>query len=150
MGFLSPWFLAGLVAIGLPIWLHLLRQYKRTPQPFSSLMFFERRIQSSAKHRRLKYLVLLALRLAVLTLLAIAFANPFVNRTETLASRRKLTVIAIDRSFSMRYGTRMQEAKQAAHRVLAALRGQQLAQVIAIDSHVVRLTQPEMDRGMLA
>jgi hypothetical protein len=150
VGFLSPWFLAGLVAIGLPIWLHLLRQYKRTPQPFSSLMFFERRIQSSAKHRRLKYLVLLALRLAVLTLLAIAFANPFVNRTETLASRRKLTVIAIDRSFSMRYGTRMQEAKQAAHRVLAALRGQQLAQVIAIDSHVESLTQPEMDRGMLA
>ena len=46
MGFLSPWFLAGIAAISLPLWLHLLRQYKRTPQPFSSLMFFERRVQS--------------------------------------------------------------------------------------------------------
>ena len=56
MGFLSPWFLAGLVAVGLPLWLHLLRQFKRTPQPFSSLMFFERRVQSSVRHRRLRYL----------------------------------------------------------------------------------------------
>ena len=41
MGFLAPWFLAGIVAVGLPLWLHLLRQYRSTPQPFSSLMFFE-------------------------------------------------------------------------------------------------------------
>ena len=81
MGFLAPWFLAGIVAVGLPVWLHLLRQYRRTPQPFSSLMFFERRVQSSVKHRRLRYLLLLALRFALLMLLALAFANPFVNRT---------------------------------------------------------------------
>ncbi|MGH9640706.1 MAG: BatA domain-containing protein, partial [Bryobacteraceae bacterium] len=42
MGFLSPWFLAGIAVAGLPVWLHLLRRFKRTPQPFSSVMFFER------------------------------------------------------------------------------------------------------------
>ena len=104
MGFLSPWFLAGIAAVGIPLWLHLLRQYKRKPQPFSSLMFFERRVQSSVRHRRLKYFALLALRCALLALLALAFANPFVNRTSKSAPRRKLTVIAVDRSFSMRYG----------------------------------------------
>ena len=62
MGFLSPWFLAGAAAVGLPVWLHLLRKHKTTPLPFSSLMFFERRIQSSIKHRRLRYLLLFALR----------------------------------------------------------------------------------------
>jgi len=52
MGLLAPWFLAGAVAVGLPIYLHLLRRHRSTPLPFSSLMFFERRTQSSIKHRR--------------------------------------------------------------------------------------------------
>src|SRR5947209_5133252 len=136
MGFLSPWFLAGIAAVGLPLWLHLLRQFKRTPQPFSSLMFFERRVQSSVKHRRLRYLVLLAMRLALLMLLALAFANPFVNRTTSLASRRKLTVIAVDRSFSMRYGDRMQQAKMQAQRIVDGLGGRELVQVLALDSGI--------------
>ncbi|MGA8030088.1 MAG: BatA and WFA domain-containing protein [Bryobacteraceae bacterium] len=150
MGFLSPWFLAGIAAVALPLWLHLLRQYKRTPQPFSSLMFFERRVQSSVKHRRLRYFTLLALRIALLLLLALAFANPFVNRRAAMSTRRKLTVIAIDRSFSMRYGDRIQAAKLQAHRVLEGLHGQDLAQVIAFDSHIENLTQPESDRGILS
>ncbi len=149
MGFLSPWFLAGLAAVALPLWLHLLRQFRRTPQPFSSVMFFERRVQSSVKHRRLRYLALLAMRMSLLVLLALAFANPFVNRTSTLASRRKLTVIAIDRSFSMRYGNRMQQAKLKAQRVLDGLGGRDMAQVVALDSNVEHLTQPEVDRGIL-
>ena len=64
MGFLAPWALAGILAVGLPVWLHLLRKHKTTPLPFASLMFFERRTQSSIKHRRLQYLLLLALRAA--------------------------------------------------------------------------------------
>ena len=40
-------------------------------------MFFERRTQSSIKHRRLQYLLLLALRVAVFALLAFAFARPY-------------------------------------------------------------------------
>ena len=60
MGFLAPWFLAGLAALGLPIYVHLLRQHKTEPLPFSSLMFFEQRTQSSIKHRRLRYLLLMA------------------------------------------------------------------------------------------
>ena len=69
MGFFAPWFLAGAAAIGLPLWIHLLRQYRSTPHPFSSLMFFEQRTQSSIKHRRLRYLLLLSLRVALLILL---------------------------------------------------------------------------------
>ena len=54
MGFFSPWFLVGLVGIGLPVYVHLLRRHTTPPQPFSSLMFFERGIQSSTRHRRLR------------------------------------------------------------------------------------------------
>jgi hypothetical protein len=112
-------------------------------------MFFERRLQSSVKHRRLRYLLLLALRIALLILLALAFANPFVNRTVAATTRRKLTIIAIDRSFSMRYGDNMRRAKAEAHRLVEALQGRDLAEVIALDSHVEALTQPEVDRNVL-
>jgi len=29
-GFFTPWFLAGVVAVGLPVWLHLLKKHKTT------------------------------------------------------------------------------------------------------------------------
>jgi hypothetical protein len=142
VGFLSPWFLVGLLAVGLPIWLHLLRQYKNTPLKFSSLMFFERRLQSSTKHRRLRYLLLLAMRLALLALLALAFASPFINRTETVAGKRKLVLIAVDRSFSMRSGNRLELAKREAGHLIDSLGGQTLTQGLAVDSHVETLTTP--------
>src|SRR3990172_1174616 len=109
MGLLAPWFLAGLAAVSLPIYLHLLRRHRTTPHPFSSLMFFERRTQSSIKHRRLRYLLLLSLRLALLLLLALAFANPFITRPAASLAGDKLLVLALDDSFSMRAGTRSEE-----------------------------------------
>ncbi|MBA0085867.1 MAG: BatA domain-containing protein, partial [Acidobacteria bacterium Pan2503] len=80
MGFLTPWFFAGLAGVGLPIWLHLLRKHRSTPTPFSSLMFFEQHIQSSIKHRRLRYLLLFALRTLLIALIVLAFAQPYVLR----------------------------------------------------------------------
>src|SRR3954453_18163157 len=104
MGFFAPLFLAGLAALGLPLWLHLLRRHKIEPKPFSSLMFFERRTQSSVKHRRLRFYTLLALRLAMLALLALLFSQPYMSRPAGTSTGKKLVVVAIDRSFSMRAG----------------------------------------------
>src|ERR1700722_5952505 len=112
MGFLSPWFLAGGRAFWLAIYLHLLRRQTTTPHPFSSLMFFEQRTQSSVKHRRLRYWLLLSLRVAVLLLLALAFADPFINRPAASLTGEKLMLIVVDDSFSMRAGTRLEDAKR--------------------------------------
>ena len=137
MGLLAPWALAGIAAVGLPVWLHLLRKHKTTPLPFSSLMFFERRTQSSIKHRRLQYLLLLALRTAVIALLAFAFARPFLqSRLAALAGGPKLTVLAIDNSFSMRDGDRLARAKREAAGVASKLRDQDKLQVLAFGSQV--------------
>src|SRR5574340_664662 len=106
MGFFSLWFLAGIAAVGVPLYLHLLRRHTTNPQPFSSLMFFEQRTQSSIRHRRLRYLLLLALRLALLALLVLAFANPFINRPAAGVAANKLLALVIDNSFSMRAGAR--------------------------------------------
>src|ERR1700709_1148707 len=93
MGFFAPWFLAGLAALALPLYLHLLKRQTRTPKRVSSLMFFESRTQASTRHRRLRYFLLLSLRLLLLLLLILAFANPFINRdTAGLASNRLLVV----------------------------------------------------------
>jgi hypothetical protein len=142
VGFFAPWFLAGAVAIGLPFWIHLLRQYRSTPHPFSSLMFFERRTQSSIKHRRLRYLLLLSLRVALLLLIALAFANPFVSRSPTAAGGPKMLVIAVDNSFSMRYDDHLARAKQQAMNAVSALNQGERGQVLAVGSRVHFLTQP--------
>ena len=149
MGFLAPWFLAGAAAIGIPLWIHLLRQYRSTPHPFSSLMFFERRTQSSIKHRRLRYLLLLSLRLLLLVLIALAFANPFVSRTGGAAEGRKMLVIAVDNSFSMRYNDHLARAKQAALQAVSNLRNGERGQVLAIGSHIHFMTQQVEDADQL-
>src|SRR5580692_5220131 len=114
MGFLAPWFLAGMAAVGLPIWIHLLKRHKTDPKLFPSLMLFEKREVSSVKHRRLEYLLLFALRTAILILLALLFANPFIRWAIPASDKNKLTVVAVDNSFSMRAGGRLQRAKDEA------------------------------------
>ena len=150
MGFLAPWFLAGLAAVGLPVWLHLLRKHKATPVPFSSLMFFERRTQSSIKHRRLRYLILFALRALLFALLAVAFAHPYLPRTLLAVSRSgEVTILAIDNSLSMRAAGLLEKAKTLAKSEVADLHPGQRAQVLAFASRVEVLSEVTGDRTAL-
>jgi len=144
MGFLAPWFLAGALAIGLPVYVHLLRRHKSIPLPFSSLMFFERGTQSSTKHRRLKYLLLFALRALIVLLLALAFASPFIRRPASKAHDR-LLLLVVDRSLSMRSGTQFTGAKQQALNALSGRHPGQKAQVMALGGQLEALTQPIED-----
>jgi Aerotolerance regulator N-terminal/von Willebrand factor type A domain len=148
MGFFSPWFLVGMVGIGLPVYVHLLRRHTTPPQPFSSLMFFERGIQSSTRHRRLRYLLLFSLRTALLLLLVLAFANPFIRRAAAGASG-KLLLVVVDDSFSMRAGSRFADAKQGALQVLASRPRSQRAEVMALGGRLAVLTQPIQDAAAL-
>lgn len=145
MGLLAPWFLAGALAVGVPLYLHLLRRHTSTPQQFSSLMFVEPRTQSSIRHRRLRYLALLTLRLLVLLLLVLAFANPYIKRATVSASGERLLVIAVDNSLSMRAGSRLDDAKREALSLLASRNPAQRAQVLAFGSQVQVMTQPVID-----
>jgi hypothetical protein len=148
MGLFAPWFLAALAGLALPLYLHLLKRQTTKPKPVSSLMFFESRTQASTRHRRLRYYLLLSLRLLVLLLLILAFANPFINRdTATLASDR-LVLLVVDNSFSMRAGTRLDDAKAAAMRTLSG-KGAARAQVAAFGSQLRMMTQPIEDQGAL-
>jgi len=148
MGFFAPWFLGGLAALGVPIFLHLLRQHRATPRPVSSLMFFERGTQSSTRYRRLRHLVLFALRFALVLLVVLAFANPFVRHAATDAKGR-LLLIVLDNSFSMRAGTRFADAKQQALAALAAKPHAQKAQIMALGGQFGVLTQAIAEEAQL-
>jgi hypothetical protein len=149
MGFFAPWFLAGIAAVGLPIWIHLLKRHRTDPKLFPSLMLFEKREQSSVKHRRLEHLLLFALRAAMLILLALLFANPFIRRSPEVSDANRLTVVAVDRSFSMRAGDRLAQAKAQALNVLGNVKPGAQAQVIALGANVQTLTQPTTDMAQL-
>ena len=148
MGFFAPWFLAALAGLALPFYLHLLKRQTRTPKRVSSLMFFESRTQASTRHSRLRYFLLLSLRLLVLLLLVLAFANPFINRNAASLASSRLVLLVVDNSFSMRAGTRLADAKEAAMRVLGA-KGAARAQVGAFGSQLRLMTQPIEDQAAL-
>ena len=150
MGFLTPWFFAGLVGVGLPIWLHLLRKHRSTPTPFSSLMFFEQHIQSSIKHRRLRYLLLFALRTLLIALIVLAFTQPYVTEKALPLTRSgQITVMAIDNSLSMRAGGRLNQAKQMAKAAVSRLGPGERGQILAFGSRVQVMSEITDDHAPL-
>jgi len=148
MGLFAPWFLGGLAALGIPVFVHLLRKHVTTPRPVSSLMFFERGTQSSTRHRKLRYLLLFALRFALMLLVVLAFANPFIRRASADANGR-LLIIVLDNSFSMRAGNHFALAKQQALAALSAKSHSAKAQIMALGGRLDVLTQPITDEAQL-
>src|SRR5207244_7486249 len=98
LSFLAPVFLAGAFAAAVPIILHLL---KREPEPrvkFAAVKLLKNAPVELTEKRRLRELILLALRVAALVLLALAFARPFLASGAALGSDR-VTIIAVDTSY---------------------------------------------------
>lgn len=150
MGFLAPWFLGGLLAVGLPVYIHLLKRHKTVPLPFSSLMFFEKRTQSSVKHRRLQYLLLFALRTAFIILLILAFARPFLQSTSIVSAHGGKTVVfCIDNSFSMQQGGRLAKAKADAVAAINQMRSGDRAEVLAFAKETHLLTETTGNHGAI-
>lgn len=99
MSFLYPAFLAGAVAATIPIVLHLLTRDTAPRMPFSAVQFLKR-MPVAESRRRLRELLLLALRVTALLLLALAFARPFFFNAAAVEAER-VTMVAVDTSFSM-------------------------------------------------
>lgn len=149
MGLFSPWWLLGIAALGLPVWLHLLQQHKMEVQRFPSLQFFEKRQQSSVKHRRLKYRMLFALRALLLLLLALLFAQPFIRRDIAGLNSSRHVLLLVDNSFSMRAGGALDRAKEEALKAVDSLKSGESAQVLSLGAGVNLVTQPTTDKAEL-
>jgi len=133
MTLLAPAFLAGLLAIGLPLWLHRLSSTNPNRRVFSSLMFLEPGEPRRVLAKKLQYLLLLACRIAVLVLLALVFAQPAWLRPPSAVadSDGRLHVVVLDVSGSMSHGGRWSRARAAANDVIDGLSSGDLVQVVA-------------------
>jgi hypothetical protein len=124
MSFLTPLILLGLGALAIPVFIHLIQRERKQVVHFPSLMFLQRIPYRSTQRRRIHNWLLLALRLAALTLIIAAFARPFLDRPEltaVAAGGAREVVLLVDRSYSMGYGDRWARAVSAARDALGGL-----------------------------
>jgi len=75
LSFLSPLFLAGAAAAAVPIVLHLLKREPETRVKFAAVKLIKQAPVEHTDKRRLRELLLLALRVTALVLLAIAIVG---------------------------------------------------------------------------
>src|SRR5260221_1231246 len=124
MTFIHPLLLGGLAAVGLPIILHLLMRQKPKHVLFPAFRFLQLRAKTNQRKIRLRHLILLLLRMAVLALICLALSRPrlFSERGSFGQSQLVAAVIVIDTTPSMDYAiagkSRLDEAKQRAAELL--------------------------------
>ncbi|MBY0435965.1 MAG: BatA domain-containing protein, partial [Cyclobacteriaceae bacterium] len=100
MSFAFPLFLWALVALAIPIIIHLFN-FRRTIRVFfSNTRFLQQVRQETTQKRKLKQYLVLASRLLFLFFLVIAFAQPFLPAREQVTSGREVTLY-LDNSYSM-------------------------------------------------
>src|SRR5919205_3613840 len=152
MAFLNPIFLLGALAATLPVLVHLVRRTRAAKMQFPSLMFLRRIEQKTVRKRRLRNLLLLALRCAALLLLALAFARPYYTGSSRAAnsSSQSSSVILIDTSYSMRYGEVFGRAQHAARNLInEGASGEQFAVVQFSRSYEVTMPlKPSRDEAL--
>jgi hypothetical protein len=151
MSFLTPLFLLGLAGLAIPVILHLIQKERKNVVQFPSLMFLRRVPYQSVRRRRIRHWLLLFMRLAALALIVLAFARPFLRRTEIAAgaSGAREVVILLDRSYSMGYGGKWAQAVAAAENAINGLTAADRASIVLFSSNTEVALRSASDRGRL-
>ena len=154
MAFLNPLFLFGLLAAGIPLIIHLWNRRRVVTIDFSSLMFLMAAHRENARRFQLRQLLILLLRIAIVALIALALARPFLTLGLPIASVRAKTdiVIVLDNSYSMAYqdvdGIRFDKSKTLAIDILDTLRhGDSAALILMSDipNPIFRQLTPDLE-----
>ncbi|RLD81064.1 MAG: hypothetical protein DRJ15_05435 [Bacteroidetes bacterium] len=102
MEFLHPYWLFGLLAISIPIIIHLFnfRRYKKLY--FTNLKFLKSIKNETRKQHRLRHLLILISRILAITFIVLAFARPYIPGPEGQQNAAERYVsIYVDNSMSM-------------------------------------------------
>ncbi|MDR2214250.1 MAG: BatA domain-containing protein [Nevskiaceae bacterium] len=144
MSWLAPLFIAGLAGLALPLWLHRFARRADEKQPFASLMFLEASEIRRSRRHELRYWLLLALRLALIALLAFAFAGPLVKMAANAVGTGSATlhVVVLDTSLSMRREGVWDRAQQRARDIVEGVRGGDRVMLVAADHRLRVLQEP--------
>lgn len=124
MQFVYPTFLWALLALAIPIIIHLFyfRRFKKVL--FTNVKFLREVKEETSMRSRLRNLLVLALRLLALTSLVLAFAQPFIPQNQEVKTGTKAVSVFVDNSFSMSALSQdvplLEKAKQRARDIVKA------------------------------
>ncbi|MEX1197530.1 MAG: BatA domain-containing protein [Pseudohongiellaceae bacterium] len=116
MGFLAPFFLFGLLAVALPVAIHLIRREKPPRVPFASLRFLKATRRKRVLFQQIQQWLLLAMRAGIIALLVFAFARPLFFQGsigQLMDGEPRSVVFVLDRSLIMQHGDRNEHLQQA-------------------------------------
>jgi hypothetical protein len=122
MQFVYPAFLFALLAVSIPVIIHLFHFRRFRKVYFSDVSFLRHLSDESKKQSRLKHWLVLAMRMLAVAFLVLAFAKPYIPSGESQVSPEGNAVaVYIDNSFSMdalaRRGRLLDEARESARQV---------------------------------
>jgi hypothetical protein len=152
ISFLTPLFLAGLIALAVPIVIHLTDRERRDVVRFPSLMFVRRIPHKTVRRQRIRHWLVFAMRAAAVALLAVAFARPLLEGAPggaAMGGAARHVVILLDRSLSMGYGDRWARAVGAAREVIDGLGDDDRGMLVAFAEQAEALTPPDADAVVL-
>src|SRR2546423_12642710 len=94
--------LAGLAGLAVPVLIHLLLKRKKQRLRFSTLRFFQRHDEHSSQRRKLRNLLLLAVRLLLLAVPVLSLARPHLpdNNSPGITQKTRLVLLVVDHSAS--------------------------------------------------
>jgi len=139
MQFVNPLFLLGLLAVSIPVIIHLFNFRRFRKVYFTNVRFLRELKQETQKKSRLRHLVVLALRMLAIVSLVMAFAQPYIPFSESRKPRASGNVVSIfvDNSFSMEAmgpdGTLLEEARRKAREIVSAYQPSDRFQLLTND-----------------
>jgi len=125
---LAPWFLWGLAAVSVPVVIHMLQSPTAKIIDFPCIRFLKACQKKAVRRTRLKNILLMLLRMAIIALIAFGMAKPqrFEEQTDVLPDAPVSMVIVLDNSYSMGYvdkgRSRFEQAREAAIGLLGTLK----------------------------
>jgi aerotolerance regulator-like protein len=120
LGFVTPALIGGAALIAVPIVLHLIMRRESQLLKFPALRFVQQRRTLNQHRLRLRHLLLLALRCAIIAFLAFALARPTLRGSGAAGKEGApiASALVFDNSLRMQYDqdgkTRLQKAKELA------------------------------------
>ncbi len=137
MEFLSPGFLWALLALAIPVIIHLFyfRRFKKVY--FTNVRFLKEVKEETSARRKLRNFLVLLARLLALAFLVFAFAQPFIRQDADIKKGEKRVSIFIDNSFSMSALSEdvplVEKAKQRAREIVEAYQPEDRFQILTND-----------------
>ena len=145
MGWLAPAFLAGLLAVSVPVVIHMIHRERRETLAFPSLMFLRKIPYRSVRRQKIRHILLLIVRCLAIAIVVGAFARPFFEKplvAATATNDSRELVILLDRSYSMGYGGRWARAIDAARSASRGIRAQDHVSLVTFGASASQLVAP--------